>query len=255
MHSLQLHTLPLSLPKPLLKPTLSNSPFSAARRFHLPSRPHSYSSDEYPVGDDDAYLSSFLPKEKESEDEARRRNWIERGWAPWEEILSPEADFARKSLNEGEEVPLQSPEAIEAFRMLSPKYRKQKIKDMGLTEDEYLAKQFEIKGEIPDPLETSWSGPLVLGMVPPRDWPPRGWEVDREELEFIRGAHKVFSSMRVDVENLEDRVEEGAGEDQMCLERYKMFLKQYNEWVEANKDRLEEDSYKVASQFLNLSSD
>lgn len=31
----------------------------------------------------------------------------------------------------------------------------------------------------------------------------------------------------------------------MCLDRYKMFLKQYNEWVAANKDRLEKESYKV----------
>lgn len=249
MHAL--HTLPFCIPlsspnpqpKPFLKPSTPQK--SQSPLHHRPSRLRSYSSDEYPVGDDDAYLASFLPKEKESEDEARRRNWIERGWAPWEEILTPEADFARKSLNEGEEVPLQSPEAIEAFRMLSPKYRKEKIKEMGLTEDEYYAKQFEIKGEIPEPLETRWSGPLVVGLVPPRDWPPRGWEVDREELEFIRGAHKVFSSVRVNFESVEERVEKEAEERDMCLERYRVFLKQYTEWVEANRDRLEEDSYKV----------
>ncbi|KAK4395629.1 protein PLASTID TRANSCRIPTIONALLY ACTIVE 10 [Sesamum angolense] len=199
MQTLSFFTTFLPLPsKPLLKPPI-------AHKFHFPSKPFkphlprpfllpSYSSDEYPVGDDDAFLASFGPKEKESEEEARRRNWIEKGWAPWEEILTPEADFARKSLNEGEEVPLQSPEAIEAFRMLSPKYRKEKIAEMGLTEDEYYAKQFEIKGEIPEPLETLWSAPLVLGLVPPRDWPPRGWEVDKEELEFIRGAHKLHSA-------------------------------------------------------------
>lgn len=216
---------------------------------HFPNKPfkpnllRAYSSDEYPVGDDDAFLASFGPKEKESEEEARRRNWVERGWAPWEEILTPEADFARKSLNEGEEVPLQNPETIEAFKMLSPKYRKQKIAEMGLTEDEYYAKQFEMKGEIPEPLETVWSGPLVLGLVPPRDWPPRGWEVDKEELEFIRGAHMLHSSMRVVYEEVEERVEKETGD--MCLERYNVFLKQYNEWVSANRDRLEEESYKV----------
>ncbi|KAK4395628.1 protein PLASTID TRANSCRIPTIONALLY ACTIVE 10 [Sesamum angolense] len=30
----------------------------------------------------------------------------------------------------------------------------------------------------------------------------------------------------------------------MCLERYKVFLKQYHEWVDANRDQLEEESYK-----------
>lgn len=204
------------------------------------------------MGDDDAFLASFGPKEKESEEEARRRNWIERGWAPWEEILTPEADFARKSLNEGEEVPLQSPESIEAFKMLTPKYRKQKAAEMGLTEDEYFGKQFEIKGEIPEPLEPLWSGPLVLGLVPPRDWPPRGWKVDRKELEFIRGAHKFFSALRVDPEKVEERLEKGTEMEDMCLERYNVFLKQYNEWVEANRDRLEEESYKVGFGFYPL---
>ncbi|KAL0355143.1 UNVERIFIED_CONTAM: protein PLASTID TRANSCRIPTIONALLY ACTIVE 10 [Sesamum radiatum] len=257
LQTLSFFTTFLPLPsKPLLKPPIPH-------KFHFPTKPFkphlprplllpSYSSDEYPVGDDDAFLSSFGPKEKESEEEARRRNWIERGWAPWEEILTPEADFARKSLNEGEEVPLQSPEAIEAFRMLSPKYRKEKIKEMGLTEDEYYAKQFEIKGEIPEPLETLWSAPLVLGLVPPRDWPPRGWEVDKEELEFIRGAHKLHSAVRVDYENLEENVENGTRVEDMCLERYKVFLKQYYEWVDANRDQLEEESYKVTSGLCDI---
>ncbi|KAF2314171.1 hypothetical protein GH714_023851 [Hevea brasiliensis] len=112
---------------------------------------------------------------------------------------------------------------------------------MGLTEDEWYRKQFEIKGEIPEKLETIWAGPLVLRHVPPRDWPPRGWEVDRKELEFIREAHKLLS-VRVVVEELDSM--ETTDTEGMCLDRYKMFLKQYNEWVAANKDRLEEESYK-----------
>lgn len=244
-------------PKTLLKP-LNSSKFTAFPFFnlstssnfkHSPLTLHCFSSDEYPVGDDDAFLEAFGPKEKESEEEARRRNWVDRGWAPWEEILSPEADFARKSLNEGEEVALQSPEAIEAFRMLSPNYRKKKIKEMGITEDEYYAKQFEIKGDIPEPLETMWSGPLVVRHVPPRDWPPRGWEVDKKELEFIREAHKM-QAVRVDYDKVEEVVNKET--DDMSLERYKVFLKQYNEWVAANKDRLEEESYKVQGNFVSL---
>ncbi|CAA0806950.1 Nucleic acid-binding- OB-fold-like protein [Striga hermonthica] len=244
MHVIQaLSFLTTSLPsKPLLKPPAAHKSHFPARRLNL-HLTYSYSSDEFPVGDNDAFLESFGVKSTESEEDARRKNWIERGWAPWEEILTPEADFARKSLNEGEEVPLQTPEALEAFRMLKPKYRKQKMKEMGLTEDEYYAKQFEIKGEIPEPLKTLWSGPLVLGLVPPRDWPPRGWEVDREELEFIRGAHKLHSAVRLDYEKLDERAEKVKDTGDMSFERYKVFLKQYNEWVEANRDRLEEESY------------
>lgn len=247
MHSLQTPSsffFTFSSPKTLAKPHLRVQLFPT----HLAPKPtltsaSCYKSDEFPVGEDDeAFLQSFRPKEKESEDEARRRNWVERGWAPWEEILTPEADFARKSLNEGEEVPLQSPEAIEAFKMLNPNYRKKKIEEMGLTEDEYLAKQFEIKGEIPEPLTTSWSGPLVVRHVPPRDWPPRGWEVDRKELEFIREAHKLMAE-RVDYSKVEEMVLSET--DDMNLERYSVFLKQYKEWVAANKDRLEKESYKV----------
>ncbi|XP_019052285.1 PREDICTED: protein PLASTID TRANSCRIPTIONALLY ACTIVE 10 isoform X2 [Nelumbo nucifera] len=231
---------PSKLEYPICRPHLS-----WRIRFLIGTRPFSrnfsaksFSSDEFPV--DDTFLENYRPKEKETEEEARRRNWIERGWAPWEEILSPEADFARKSLNEGEEVPLQSPEAIEAFKMLNPKYRKKKMEESGLTEDEYLAKQFEIKGEIPEPLQTTWDGPLVLRQIPPRDWPPRGWKVDEKELQFIREAHKL-QAVRIHLDELESPRRDV---DNMCLERYKVFLKQYKEWVAANKDALEEESYK-----------
>lgn len=230
-------------PKTLLKPF---SPNSNSNSLHFPHRKISFTlvnafdSDEFPV-DDDNYLDAYAPKEKETEDEARRRNWIERGWAPWEEILSPEGRFARESLNEGEEVALQNPESIEAFRMLRPSYRKKKMEELGLTEDEFYAKQFEIKRDIPEPLETRWTGPLVVRHVPPRDWPPRGWEVDQKELEFIREAHRL-QAVRIDYDSLD---ESSIEKDEMCLDRYKVFLKQYNEWVAANKDRLEEEAYKV----------
>ncbi|KAK2648091.1 hypothetical protein Ddye_015580 [Dipteronia dyeriana] len=204
----------------------------------------SYSSDEFPV--DETFLERFGPKDTETEDEARRRNWIERGWAPWEEILTPEADFARKSLNEGEEVPLQTPEAIEAFKMLKPSYRRKKMKEMGITEDEWFRKQFDIKGDIPEKLETVWAGPLVVRHVPPRDWPPKGWQVDKKELELIRETHKT-QNLRVDIQDLE---REATRETQgVCFDRYSVFLKQYKEWVAANKDRLEEESYKYDQDY------
>ncbi|KAH9776674.1 protein PLASTID TRANSCRIPTIONALLY ACTIVE 10 [Citrus sinensis] len=206
--------------------------------------PKCFSSDEFPV--DETFLEQFGPKDKETEDEARRRNWIERGWAPWEEILTPEADFARKSLNEGEEVALQSPEAVEAFKMLKPSYRMKKIKEMGITEDEWYKKQFEIKGEIPEKLETVWAAPLLVTHVAPRDWPPRGWEVDRKELEYIREAHKL-QNVRVEIGELERKAKfEREG---FNFDMYRVFLKQYNQWVAANKDRLEEESYKYDQDY------
>lgn len=122
---------------------------------------------------------------------------------------------------------------------------------MGLTEDDYYRKQFEIKGEIPEPLETVWATPMVAQHVPPRDWPPRGWEVDRKELEYIREAHKL-QNVRVGLEEVEKEVRTET--EDMCLDRYKVFLKQYNEWVAVNKDRLEEESYKVCNRnFFSLS--
>ncbi|XP_010927645.1 protein PLASTID TRANSCRIPTIONALLY ACTIVE 10 isoform X1 [Elaeis guineensis] len=226
---------------PLLLPSWRRSPLPFLARSSSP-----YAPDELPIGDDDddaAYLERFRPREKESEDEARRRNWIERGWAPWEEILTPEADFARKSLNEGVEVPLQSPEAVEAFKMLRPSYLRKKMEESGLSEEEYLAKQFAIKGEIPDPLETSWAGPVAVRMVPPRDWPPRDWQVDAAELEFMREAHKLQAE-RVDLDE-----EVSTDVDNMCLERYQVFLKQYREWVAANREKLEEESYKFDQDY------
>ncbi|KAF5743703.1 Nucleic acid-binding OB-fold-like protein isoform 1 [Tripterygium wilfordii] len=208
------------------------------------SKSNCFRPDEVPV--DETFLQKFGPKDKESEDEARRRNWIQRGWAPWEEILTPEANFARKSLNEGEEVPLKTPEAIEAFKMLSPKYRLKKMKEMGITEDEWYQKQFEITRDVPEKLETSWAAPMVVRHVPPRDWPPRGWEVDREELRFIREAHTMLAE-RVDLEEVEKAATTNA--EDICLDRYKVFLKQYNEWVTANKDRLEEESFKFDQDY------
>ncbi|MQL87961.1 hypothetical protein Taro_020513 [Colocasia esculenta] len=261
LHPLPAASFPSSTP-PVSRKLVPSSPFflystpyyplTSCRRLHcrhwqrrqrqllqLPPRA-TYAPDELPVDED--FLANYAPKEKESEEEARRRNWVERGWAPWEEILTPEGDFARKSLNEGEEVPLQSPEAVEAFRMLSPAYRRSK----GLDGDAYTKWQIEsqMAKNPPDPLEaTLWDGPLALRMVPPRDWPPRGWEVDKDELALIREAHKLEWE-RVDLEG-----EVRTDVDSAYLERYKVFLKQYKEWVNANKDTLEEESYKLDQDY------
>lgn len=222
--------------KPLFRPRLRRLAVSVS-----PSSPDETPSADPPV------LPSILIKNTESEDVARRRSWVEHGWAPWEEVMTPEVDFARHSLNEGEEVPLQSPESLEAFRMLTPAYRKKVESEPG-----YLERLFATR-DTPEPLETTWAGRLPMRLVPPRDWPPPGWEVDPDELEFIREAHRAMSE-RVDMEaaaaagvrNVE-KVEDGP--EDLALDRYKVFLKQYKECVEANRDRLEEESYRYDQDY------
>ncbi|KAF8755813.1 hypothetical protein HU200_011285 [Digitaria exilis] len=232
------HHLPLPglIPKPLLRSRLRRLAASVN-----PSPP-----DETPAADPPV-IPSISIKNTEPEEVARRRSWVEHGWAPWEEIMTPEVAFARHSLNEGEEVPLQSPESLEAFRMLTPAYRKKVEAEPGYTERLFATR------DTPEPLETTWAGRLPLRLVPPRDWPPPGWEVDPDELEFIREAHREASE-RLDmeaaaaagvtnVEKLEDAPKD------LALERYKVFLKQYKEWVEANRDRLEQESYQYDQDY------
>ena len=165
--------------------------------------------------------------------------------ATWRSVLAGESGIAPITLFDATVFPTRIAGEVKGF---APEefIPKKKIKEMGITEDEWYAKQFEIRGDKPPPLDTSWAGPLVVRQIPPRDWPPRGWEVDRKELEFIREAHKLMAE-RVWLEDLDKdlKVGEDATVDKMCLERFKVFLKQYNEWVDANKDRLEEESYKV----------
>lgn len=254
-------TVPFLRPKPafFLCPPLIRNPFlpfqtrprrtgsppvvASLSRFAVEKPPILYEDDE-----DDPFLEEFV--KPEPEDVSRRRSWTERGWAPWEEILTPEADFARKSLDEGEEVPLTSPEAIEAFKMLTPSYRKKKIAEIG--EEEYIKRLFAIKGEIPDKLKTIWAGPLALQLIPPRDWPPKGWEVDKEELEFIREAHKL-QSVRVDIgggnwigaSGFEESLMEGLKEGKEILDSVfgenKELETKFKEWAKANPDRLKMD--------------
>uniref|UniRef100_A0A0E0JSC4 S1 motif domain-containing protein n=1 Tax=Oryza punctata TaxID=4537 RepID=A0A0E0JSC4_ORYPU len=223
-------------PKTLLRRRLRRISVSVS-----PSGPDETPADDPPV------IPSILVKNTEPEDVARRRSWVEHGWAPWEEIMTPEVAFARHSLNEGEEVPLQTPESQEAFRMLTPAYREKVESEPGYEERLFATR------DTPEPLETAWAGELPLRLVPPRDWPPPGWEVDPGELEFIREAHREFTE-RLDMEAVAakgvtyvDKVENAP--DDLGLDRYKMFLKQYKEWVEANRDRLEEESYKFDQDY------
>ncbi|GAB2213012.1 hypothetical protein Droror1_Dr00021024 [Drosera rotundifolia] len=106
LHSPPLH--PFTTPKTLPKPSFLPKPIKPSQNFPLFS---SYVP-EAPLLNEE-FVAKFRPKGDETESEARHRNWKIHGWAPWEEILTPEADFAKKSLDESEEVPLRTPEAID----------------------------------------------------------------------------------------------------------------------------------------------
>ncbi|KAL4393242.1 hypothetical protein AHAS_Ahas02G0032400 [Arachis hypogaea] len=99
------------------------------------------------------------------------------------------------------------------------------MEELGMDEDKFSEKQFEIKGKILEPIEMLWVGPMVV-RLPPQDWPPRGWEVDRDELAFMREAHKMLAR-RVSLEQLKGGVivDEDYDTGGLALDRYKVFLK------------------------------
>ncbi|KAH8971019.1 hypothetical protein BDL97_02G121300 [Sphagnum fallax] len=110
---------------------------------------------------------------EDTEEEARRRDWVERRWAPWEELLSPEAEFAVESLAPREEEPV--------------------------------------------------------------------------ELAFIPEAHSL-ENVWVKSDDLKDAVEDESMEG--AFPRWKMFLKQYDEWVTANKEHLDHEAQEYELPFI-----
>ncbi|CAK9218034.1 unnamed protein product [Sphagnum troendelagicum] len=110
---------------------------------------------------------------EDTEEEARRRDWVERRWVPWEELLSPEAEFAVESLAPGEEEPV--------------------------------------------------------------------------ELAFIREAHSL-ENVWVKSDDLKDAVEDESMEG--AFPRWKMFLKQFDEWVTANKEHLDHEAQEYELPFI-----
>ena len=64
-------------------------------------------------------------------------------------------------------------------------------------------------------------------------------------LEFLE---KLKGKANANTEN--PKQEETDIVNKMVFERYKVFIKQYTEWVDANRDKLEEESYKVMVKFL-----
>ncbi|KAL2635267.1 hypothetical protein R1flu_006746 [Riccia fluitans] len=179
-------------------------------------------------------------EEGETEEEARYRNWTERGWAPWEELRTPEAQFAVDSLEDGDE---ETPVSWEAFKKLNPKMEagqmEKELEEAARKEEEAMKTDFKLE-------ETMWNQPMVFRLTPPRDWPPPGWQVDAKELAFIREAFSLENHI-VRPEDIED--ENVVQEGEPHVPRWEMFLKQYREWVEANKDRLEEEALEMDDEY------
>ncbi|CAM6104448.1 unnamed protein product [Calypogeia fissa] len=176
-------------------------------------------------------------EETETEEEARTRNWKERGWAPWEELRTPEAQFAVDSLEDGEEEPVIP---WEDFQKLNRKQYYEKL----FKELEEEARQEEEERLKPDSLSDRR---LVFTLTPPRDWPPPGWKVDAKELAYIREAHTLVRK-RVTPEELDEIHLQPEGEE-LRVPRWEMFLKQYDEWVAANKDALDREAREVDGEY------
>ena len=163
-------------------------------------------------------------------------------WAPWEENLSPEAEFAVESLAPGEEEPVVS---WESFEKLNPKWQKQRMKT--LQEEEERKEKEKVKPNLEGSL---WDQPLVFTLIPPRDWPPPGWQVDPKELAYIRES-QALEDFVATPEALAAAAKEEMDEEKFDPDfpRWKMFLNQYIEWVAANRDRLDEESQEVCVKF------
>eukprot|EP00250_Pteridium_aquilinum_P018344 c24042_g1_i1 orf=105-2234(+) len=181
----------------------------------------------------------------ETEVEARRHHWISRMWAPWEEALSPEAQFAVDALNldQGDEpiVPMEMMDRLNVNKPLIPDAIFEGKEEIPEDPDVIEARE---NGALPG---TAWKSPMVFSLIPPRDWPPPGWKVDPDELAFIRSIHGIMET-RVTPFDLSTAVPE-TEENKGSHPRWRMFMKQYEEWVAANKERLDREAKEVGDEY------
>lgn len=200
-----------------------------------PPRPELWELREYEDPDEDEGDQEKKSKSRvtfETEAEARRHHWISRMWAPWEEALSPEARFAVDALNldQGDEpiVPMEMMDNLNVNKPIIPD-------DAEILEDLDDIEARE-NGALPG---SAWKTPMVFSLIPPRDWPPPGWKVDPEELAFIRSIHGIMDKHVAPID-LSTAVP--MEDNPSSHPRWEMFMKQYNEWVAANKERLDREA-------------
>ncbi|MCO5584241.1 hypothetical protein L7F22_038165 [Adiantum nelumboides] len=200
-----------------------------------PPRPELWELRDYEDPDEDEGSQEKKSKSRlsfETEAEARRHHWISRMWAPWEEALSPEARFAVDALNldQGEE-PIVTREMMANLDVNKPIIPD----DAEILEDLDDIEARE-NGALPG---TAWKTPMVFSLIPPRDWPPPGWKVDADELAFIRSIHGI---MDTDIAPRDLSTAVPVEDNPRSHPRWDMFMKQYNEWVAANKERLDREA-------------
>ncbi|GBG80848.1 hypothetical protein CBR_g31403 [Chara braunii] len=163
---------------------------------------------------------------------------LESGWAPWEESLEPEGEYALRSLN-GEEM---SPEEVEAI------LKRRQV--------EFQERQEENDWEN----RALWGKPLVFYRRPPRDWPPEGWYVDPEKLAFMHGG-TLPSEIVID---MKDRDEEALKEkwsryfeteddivEQGEWSRWNTFMEDYQKWADANRERLDREALQLDPKYYH----
>ncbi|EFJ23514.1 hypothetical protein SELMODRAFT_415496 [Selaginella moellendorffii] len=201
-----------------------------SRRASRSSKAKASEEEEDDDGDPDAAASTSGKSEKERAREELKWLWG-RGWAPWEEVHPPENHFALKSLGDASVENPRLPEGV--IELLDKKPKREK-------------KAPEVR-EVEEELDFH---SVAFALIPPRDWPPPGWEVDQKELEFIRETHTMYENVVVEKKDLEGaRAHDDPG---ISLSRWETFVKQYDEWVAANKERLDKEALE-ASISLELS--
>jgi hypothetical protein len=199
-----------------------------------------------------------------TEAEAKRHHWISRMWAPWEEALSPEAQFAVDALNldQGDEpiVPIEMMNRLEVNEPLIP--------DDVDDDDAGVDGSIQGKAEAftsqdlgiepnggPGLLTEESANTMVFSLIPPRDWPPPGWEVDPDELAYIRGLHEIIDkdTRTPNAWDLSGAIEL-SDENPGNFPRWDVFVKQYLQGVDANKSRLDKEAEEVSSSCFTIAS-
>ncbi|KAJ7536688.1 hypothetical protein O6H91_12G077800 [Diphasiastrum complanatum] len=233
---------------------LSNNTFSSQRSISCAADDEAAADDEEePYPEDKPYsIKGDLLVKYESNVVRREmakvfKEWWARGWAPWEEILSPESEFAIDSLQN----PFKPSSNWESFKKIHPPCRPEIIENRkraaAKTIQDQVDEFVEMRKKAIEMKESLWDQPLVFTLLPPRDWPPPGWKVDAKELAYIREAHQL-EAVRLSSKDIQNA---NADEDaDVSLDRWHTFMRQYHEWVAANKETLDKQANQADPQYV-----